>query len=192
MIVGLFIPAHPLPIHRFGSDRRPGKKFDHFPILRDCVGPPLLRKGKPCQSESHPGQEFIPGQIPLTSHDFHSAAIHDKQSRGPEHVKPVEIEGLFLDVRFHWYEILVDEGSDFIVREGFGLQPNATSSTRCGTEIEQHQPVLSLCVGNRSVCIIVPSDFNRHHKPLSPHYRARPGGLQPTSPSFAIGAASNT
>ena len=49
----------------------------------------------------------------------------------------MEVDGVFLDVRFDRKEILIDEGRDFIVGIGFGLQPNARPSSRSRAEIEQ-------------------------------------------------------
>jgi len=48
----------------------------------------------------------------------------------------MEVNGVFLDVRCDRKEILIDEGRDFIVGIGFGLQPNTCTSSRSGAEVE--------------------------------------------------------
>ncbi|HKB66842.1 MAG TPA: hypothetical protein VKC61_13380 [Pyrinomonadaceae bacterium] len=48
----------------------------------------------------------------------------------------MEVNGVFLDVRLDRKEILIDEGRDFIVSVGFGLQPNTRTSSRRGAEVE--------------------------------------------------------
>jgi hypothetical protein len=56
----------------------------------------------------------------------------------------VEVDRVFLDVRCDRKEILIDEGRDFIVGVGFGLQPNARTSTRSSAEVEQQRLLVNL------------------------------------------------
>ena len=70
---------------------------------------------------------------------------------------------MFLDVRFYRKEILIDEGRDFIVGIGFGLQPNARASSRSCAEVEQQGLLLSLCLSECRISVFVP---------LNCHFRA--------------------
>ena len=70
----------------------------------------------------------------------------------------MEVNWVFLDVRFDRKESLIDEGRDFIVGIGFGLQPNACASTRSGAEVEQQGFLSSLCLSECRVYVFVPSN----------------------------------
>ena len=71
---------------------------------------------------------------------------------------------MFLDVRFYRKEILMDEGRDLIVGVGFGLQPNARSSSRSSAEVEQQGLLVSLCLSECSINVFVP--LNSHFQIL--------------------------
>ena len=71
---------------------------------------------------------------------------------------------MFLDVRFDRKEILIDEGRDFIVGIGFGLQPNARASSRGSAEVEQQGLLVSLCLSECRINIFVP--LNSHFQSL--------------------------
>jgi hypothetical protein len=75
----------------------------------------------------------------------------------------MEVDRVFLDVRFYRKEILIDEGRDFIVGIGFGLQPNARASSRGSAEVEQQGLLGSLCFSECRINIFVP---------LNSHFRA--------------------
>jgi hypothetical protein len=75
----------------------------------------------------------------------------------------MEVDGVFLDVRFDRQEILIDEGRDFIVGIGFGLQPNARASSRSSAEVEQQGLLVSLCLSECRINVFVP---------LNSHFRA--------------------
>jgi hypothetical protein len=72
----------------------------------------------------------------------------------------MEVDGMFLDVSFDRKEILVDEGRDFIVGIGFGLQPNACASTRSSAEVDQQGLLVSLCLSECRINVFVP--LNSH------------------------------
>jgi hypothetical protein len=74
----------------------------------------------------------------------------------------MEVDGMFLDVRFDRNEILIDEVRDFIVGIGFGLQPNARASNRCSAEVEQQGFLVSLCLSECRINVFVP--LNSHFK----------------------------
>jgi hypothetical protein len=76
----------------------------------------------------------------------------------------MEVDGMFLDVRFDRKEILIDEGRDFIVGIGFGLQPNARTSSRCSAEVEQQGLLVSLCLSESHINVFVP--LNSHFQSL--------------------------
>ena len=76
----------------------------------------------------------------------------------------MEVSGVFLDVRGDRKEILVDEGRDFIVGIGFGLQPNARASSRSRAEVEQQGLLASLCQSECRINVFVP--LNRHFQNL--------------------------
>jgi len=76
----------------------------------------------------------------------------------------MEVDRVFLDVRFDRNEILIDEGRDFIVGIGFGLQPNARASSRSSAEVEQQGLLVSLCLSECSINILVP--LNSHFQSL--------------------------
>ena len=62
---------------------------------------------------------------------------------------------MFLDVGFDRKESLIDEGRDFIVGVGFGLQPNARASSRSSAEVEQQRLLVSLCLSECRINIFV-------------------------------------
>jgi hypothetical protein len=68
----------------------------------------------------------------------------------------MEVDGMFLDVRFDRKEIFIDEGRDFIVGIGFGLQPNARTSSRSSAEVEQQGLLVSLCLSECRIKVFVP------------------------------------
>ena len=74
----------------------------------------------------------------------------------------MEVDGMFLYVGFDRKEILMDEGRDFIVGIGFGLQPNARASSRGRAEVEQQRLLVSLCLSECRINVFVPlnSHFN--------------------------------
>ena len=67
---------------------------------------------------------------------------------------------MFFDVRFDRQEVLVDEGRDFIVRVGFGLQPNARASSRGRAEVEEQRLPGGLRLGQCRVNVLLP--FHSH------------------------------
>ena len=71
---------------------------------------------------------------------------------------------MFLDVRCDRKEILIDEGRDFIVGIGFGLQPNARASSRSGAEVEQQRLLVSLRLSECHIDVFVP--LNSHFQNL--------------------------
>ena len=76
----------------------------------------------------------------------------------------MKVNRVFLDVRCHRTEILIDEGRDLIVGIGFGLQPNACASSRSGTEVEQQGLLVSLCLSECHIYVFVP--LNSHFQNL--------------------------
>jgi hypothetical protein len=76
----------------------------------------------------------------------------------------MEVGGVFLDVGFYRKEILIDEGRDFIVGIGFGLQPNARASSRGSAEVEQQGLLVSLCLSECRINVFVP--LNCHFQNL--------------------------
>jgi hypothetical protein len=76
----------------------------------------------------------------------------------------MEVDGVFLYVGFDRKEILIDEGRDFIVGIGFGLQPNACASSRSSAEVEQQGLLVSLCLSEYRINVFVP--LNSHFQSL--------------------------
>jgi len=76
----------------------------------------------------------------------------------------MEVDRVFLDVRFYWKEILIDEGRDFTVGIGFGLQPNTCASSRSSAEVEQQGLFVGLCLSECGINIFVP--LNSHFQSL--------------------------
>src|SRR5882672_7224145 len=76
----------------------------------------------------------------------------------------MEVDGVFLDVRFDRKEILIDEGRDFIVGVGFGLQPNTRASSGSSAEVEQQGLLFSLCLSECRINVFVP--LNSHFQSL--------------------------
>ncbi len=76
----------------------------------------------------------------------------------------MEVDGVFLDVCFDRKEILIDEGRDFIVGIGFGLQPNTCASSRSSAEVEQQGLLVGLCLSECRINVFVP--LNCHFQNL--------------------------
>jgi hypothetical protein len=76
----------------------------------------------------------------------------------------MKVDGMFLDVRCDRKEIFIDEGRDFIVGVGFGLQPNARASSRSSAEVEQQGLLVSLCLNECRINVFVP--LNSHFQSL--------------------------
>ena len=76
----------------------------------------------------------------------------------------MEVDRVFFDVCFDRKEILIDEGRDFIVGIGFGLQPNAGASSRSRAEVEQQRLLVSLCFSECCINVFVP--LNSHFQSL--------------------------
>ena len=76
----------------------------------------------------------------------------------------MEVDGVFLDVRFYRKESLIDERRDFIVGIGFGLQPNARASSWSSAEVEQQGLLVSLCLSQYRINVFVP--LNSHFQSL--------------------------
>jgi hypothetical protein len=76
----------------------------------------------------------------------------------------MEVGRVLLDVGLDRKEILIDEGRDFIVGLGFGLQPNASASSRSSAEVEHQGPLVSLCLSECRINIFVP--LNSHFRSL--------------------------
>ena len=86
----------------------------------------------------------------------------------------MEVGRMFLDVCFYRQEILIDEGRDFIVGIGFGLQPNACASSRSRAEVEQQGLLVSFCLGKCRINVFVP--LNSHFQSLL-ETKIKPRGL---------------
>jgi hypothetical protein len=78
----------------------------------------------------------------------------------------MEVNGVFLDVRFDRKESLIDEGRDFIVGIGFGLQPNACASSRSSAEVEQQGLLVSLGLSECRIDVFVPLNSHFSEPPL--------------------------
>jgi hypothetical protein len=76
----------------------------------------------------------------------------------------MEVDGVFLYVGFDRKEILIDEGRDFNIGIGFGLQPNARASSRSSAEVEQQGLLVSLCLSECRINVFVP--LNSHFQSL--------------------------
>jgi hypothetical protein len=76
----------------------------------------------------------------------------------------MEVNGVFLDVRFNRKESLIDERRDFIVSIGFGLQPNTCASSWSSAEVEQQGLLVSLCLSQYRINVFVP--LNSHFQSL--------------------------
>jgi hypothetical protein len=76
----------------------------------------------------------------------------------------MEVDGVFLDVCFDRQEILINEGRDFIIGIGFGLQPNARTSSRRSAEVEQQGLLVSLSLSECSINVFGP--LNSHFQTL--------------------------
>jgi hypothetical protein len=72
---------------------------------------------------------------------------------------------MFFDVRLDGHEVLVNEGSDFLVGVRFGLQPNASASSRGGAEINEQRFLRRLCFFECRVRIFVPLHSHNHDPP---------------------------
>jgi hypothetical protein len=68
----------------------------------------------------------------------------------------VKVGWVFFDVGFERDEVLVDEGREFVVRVGLGLQPSARASSRGGAEINQQRLLYLFGLGQGRVRVLVP------------------------------------
>jgi hypothetical protein len=78
----------------------------------------------------------------------------------------MEVDGVFLDVRFYRKEILIDEGRDFTVGIGFGLQPNTCASSWSSAEVEQQGLLVGLCLSECGINVLVPLNSHFSDPPL--------------------------
>ena len=76
----------------------------------------------------------------------------------------MEVDRVCLYVGFDRKEILIDEGRDFNIGIGFGLQPNARASSRSSAEVEQQGLLVSLCLSECHIDVFVP--LNSHFQNL--------------------------
>jgi len=76
----------------------------------------------------------------------------------------MEVHRVFLDVRCDRKEFLINEGRDFIVGIGFGLQPNACASSRSSAEVKQQGLLFGLCLSECCIYVFVP--LNSHFQSL--------------------------
>jgi hypothetical protein len=74
----------------------------------------------------------------------------------------MEVDGVFLDVCFDRKESLIDEGRDFRIGIGFGLQPNARASSWSSAEVEQQRLLFSLRLSECRINILVPLNSHFH------------------------------
>ena len=70
----------------------------------------------------------------------------------------MEVGGVFFDVRLKGQKILVDEGGNFPVSVGLGLQPSASASSRGGAEINKQRLFRRFRFGQSRVGILFPFD----------------------------------
>jgi hypothetical protein len=70
----------------------------------------------------------------------------------------MEVGGVFFDVRLQGQKILVDEGRNFIVGIGLGLQPSASASSRGGAEINKQRLFRRFSLCERRIGILFPFD----------------------------------
>ena len=70
----------------------------------------------------------------------------------------MEVGGMFFDVRLDSHEMLVDEGCDFRIGVGLGLQPSAGASSRGGAEVNEQRFICFLRFGERRVEVFLPLD----------------------------------
>ena len=111
------------------------KTGDHIAVPPFRFGIFLLHERDATETAHQSGKEISVGQIALKSYTLLALAIEEEHSRCPDRIKAVEPCWVFLDVRFYWKEILVDELVSFLVFIRLGVQPSTSSSSRSRAEI---------------------------------------------------------
>jgi len=72
----------------------------------------------------------------------------------------MEIRGMLFNMRGERHQVIVDEPRGLIVLVRFGFQPNTSTSSRCGAEIDQQGFLVRLRFRERRVCIFQPIYFH--------------------------------
>ena len=84
----------------------------------------------------------------------------------------MKVNGMFFDVCLDSHKIIIDERCGCIIRVGFGLQPNASTSGRSGAEVDQQRLVVRFRLGERCISVYAPFDSHLLIPPL-PIYSSR-------------------
>lgn len=176
--VGIFLPKHSgqfaehcvivcrlvvtdaFPVERFGRGFRISKTIQHRCITPLCVNKVFAHESDARQTHLQVRAKLVDRKITLDAIAFLSVWIEYEHGWRPERVEPVEVSGMFLDVCFKWHEVVVDEGSGFVVVVGFGFQPRARASSRSSAEIDQQRFLVCLRLRERRVGVFHPVNFH--------------------------------
>jgi hypothetical protein len=74
----------------------------------------------------------------------------------------MEVRGMFFDMSGEIYEVVVDEGRDFVVVVRFGFQPSACASSGSGAEVDEQWFLIRFRFAECSVCVFQPIYFHSY------------------------------
>ncbi|HXG93021.1 MAG TPA: hypothetical protein VNN73_11735 [Blastocatellia bacterium] len=158
MIVRALVSADPSPVNRLRDNGGIRIVLDDLIIPAFCFCPLLVHEGYAGKAHLKVRAEFRFRQVALYAIPFMAFRVENKHAGSPQHIESVKARRVLFDMYFDGQEVFVDELGDLSVAVGFGLQPNASASSRGGAEINQQRFVLLFRITKRSINIFVPFD----------------------------------
>lgn len=123
----------------------------------------LLGSSESFTHEGDPGQthfqlcaKLILRQVAFDPVSFFAFWIEYDYSRCPRGVKTMEISRVFFDVCFERDEVVVDKRSSLFIAVRLGFQPNASTSSGRGTEVDEQRLLVGFGLLERSVGVCQP------------------------------------
>jgi len=117
-----------------------------------------VHKGDASKAVRQGSHEVHIGKIAFHADLFFSFAVEQKHAWRPYRIKAMEPGRMFLDMRLHRNEILVNEAGSLLVFVRLGIQPSTSSLSRRGAKIQQDRPLLLFCHSQRLINIFAPID----------------------------------
>jgi hypothetical protein len=132
VIVSRLVFTDRVPVHSFRCNGQVAETVDDLGIEFLRIGELLVHERHARNAHLKSCAEPVFRQIAFDAGPFDAFRIQDQNRRRPDRVEAFEVRGMFLDVRFKWDEVLIDEVGGFLIGIGLGLQPSACASSRRG------------------------------------------------------------